>query len=337
MVRYQRSDRRSVGYLEKMHIPHLMAMRCHCRALRRWPWHRLTRALRALIMRAITISADADKGAVEPSKIANEVFEHFKPILAKQYPNVSMALFGDSEEGKTLIGLAQGAVLALLVIYALMAIPLKSYAQPLIIMSVILRLDWCHFWPFNSRAITECTEHDGNCGTRWCGGEWLVDHGQLCQRLSITRCLCAKSSHCFRLRSFSGDCSHVNDDFFGLCLFYLKPVYKHKWSPWLPLWHLALFRHLRPLVLVPCLYLILMIYTCFLRYQLPLLMLIKACWTWLNYGTIDRISWSQKTSYEIMGKVNQHRVDVVTCPLQACQTLWWTLHGKILQNSACAL
>ena len=44
----------------------------------------------------------------------------------------------DSKEAAKLVrGLAQGFVMAIIAVYALLAIPLKSYYQPLIIMTVI--------------------------------------------------------------------------------------------------------------------------------------------------------------------------------------------------------
>jgi multidrug efflux pump subunit AcrB len=63
--------------------------------------------------------------------------ERIQPILDK-YPSVGFKLEGASQdEEEATDSLALGFLLALLAIYALMAIPLKSYSQPFIIMSVI--------------------------------------------------------------------------------------------------------------------------------------------------------------------------------------------------------
>ena len=54
------------------------------------------------------------------------------------YPGVRHRLSGSSQsQGEVQTDLVKGALFALVLIYALMAIPLRSYAQPLIIMSVI--------------------------------------------------------------------------------------------------------------------------------------------------------------------------------------------------------
>ncbi len=60
------------------------------------------------------------------------------PALLADYPEVRYSLAGEQEEQReTLAGLARGFVFALLVIYALLAIPFRSYFQPLIVMSAI--------------------------------------------------------------------------------------------------------------------------------------------------------------------------------------------------------
>jgi multidrug efflux pump subunit AcrB len=56
----------------------------------------------------------------------------------QRYPEVEFRLQGNSKDEMDAIwSLVQGLLFALVAIYALMAIPLKSYSQPLIIMSVI--------------------------------------------------------------------------------------------------------------------------------------------------------------------------------------------------------
>ena len=55
-----------------------------------------------------------------------------------RHPGISYSLAGEAEESNDSMGsLVNTALLALLIIYALLAIPLQSYLQPLVIMSVI--------------------------------------------------------------------------------------------------------------------------------------------------------------------------------------------------------
>ena len=60
------------------------------------------------------------------------------PIFKIATPNVSLVLAGEAEErASALDGLARTSVLALIVIYSLLAVPLKSYTQPLVVMTSI--------------------------------------------------------------------------------------------------------------------------------------------------------------------------------------------------------
>jgi multidrug efflux pump subunit AcrB len=88
--------------------------------------------------RSVRVRARVDKERVEPFEVVQQVRQqHIQPIL-DNYPTVSFQLEGASQdEAEATNSLAIGFVLALFAIFALMAIPLKSYSQPLIIMSVI--------------------------------------------------------------------------------------------------------------------------------------------------------------------------------------------------------
>jgi len=88
--------------------------------------------------RTISVTAKADVSVVEPSRLVGQLTREVIPDLVAAYPGVSIDLSGSSRD--EIIGV-QAFVYSLLAacfgIYALMAIPLRSYLQPLIIMSVI--------------------------------------------------------------------------------------------------------------------------------------------------------------------------------------------------------
>ncbi|WP_271078453.1 efflux RND transporter permease subunit [Aurantiacibacter sp. MUD61] len=88
--------------------------------------------------RVVTISADIDDDVITGQE-ANMVLEQeiLPPILA-DYPNMRYSLGGEQEEQQESFGdLGAAFGLALIVIYALLAIPFKSYTQPMIIMAAI--------------------------------------------------------------------------------------------------------------------------------------------------------------------------------------------------------
>ena len=90
--------------------------------------------------RASTISGDADLKTTNPNEIMAKLKSAggFIDQLKKKYPSVNSASFGVAKEMAELgVSMAKGFAIALLFIYMLMAIPLKSYTQPLIIMMVI--------------------------------------------------------------------------------------------------------------------------------------------------------------------------------------------------------
>lgn len=88
--------------------------------------------------RAIKVSSEVNKTIAEPSAISKHIIDNFIPQLQQRYPGLEYKLDGESEESaKLIISLFGGFGLALLGVYALLAIPLKSYLQPLIIMGVI--------------------------------------------------------------------------------------------------------------------------------------------------------------------------------------------------------
>jgi multidrug efflux pump subunit AcrB len=88
-------------------------------------------------MRVVSVSAAVVRTETTPAAIRVSLEPALPGILA-QYPGVSFKFKAEQEEsGDATQGLVTGFGLALVVIYGLLAIPLKSYTQPLIIMSVI--------------------------------------------------------------------------------------------------------------------------------------------------------------------------------------------------------
>ncbi|WP_163833682.1 efflux RND transporter permease subunit [Spartinivicinus ruber] len=86
----------------------------------------------------VTISADIDPSKIEPQTVIQTLEEDYLPQLKANYPSLTTDLEGASlEEQQTQQKMITAALFALLLIYALIAIPLKSYSQPLLIMAII--------------------------------------------------------------------------------------------------------------------------------------------------------------------------------------------------------
>lgn len=79
-----------------------------------------------------------DRNVASPTETWQVLSSGIVEKIHKQYPSVEVAPAGEFEElGEVQAGFKKAMLLTLLLIYVLLAIPLKSYWQPLIIMSVI--------------------------------------------------------------------------------------------------------------------------------------------------------------------------------------------------------
>ncbi len=139
MVRYPKEERKTIADLENMYIRTNSGDEVpfsSVATIKVAPGY--TQTTRINSERAITVSAEANKTLVEPSSLVDDLIRNFMPDLKQRYPGVDYKLDGESEESdKMFDSLFFGFGISLFGIYALLAIPLKSYLQPLIIMGVI--------------------------------------------------------------------------------------------------------------------------------------------------------------------------------------------------------
>ena len=138
MVRYPESERRSLGSLEDMRIRTRDGIEVPFSAVAD---AKVTRGFaniqRTDRERIVTVTANVNRVDTTPAIIL-EQFEAWFPELSDRFPSLNYRYGGEArEQSSTASGIVTGLGMALLVIYVLLAIPLKSYAQPLIIMSVI--------------------------------------------------------------------------------------------------------------------------------------------------------------------------------------------------------
>jgi multidrug efflux pump subunit AcrB len=88
--------------------------------------------------RVINVTADVDDAVANANEILVDLKSDFMPALLADYPGLNYDLEGVQREQKqTIEALKTDAKFALVLIFALLAVPLRSYGQPLIIMAVI--------------------------------------------------------------------------------------------------------------------------------------------------------------------------------------------------------
>ncbi len=88
--------------------------------------------------RVNTVYATLDKNILSPSELGQELFDGVVTSLKARFPEVKIKQAGELEEIFTIKdNLIQALIFTCILIYVLLAIPLKSYGQPFIIMAVI--------------------------------------------------------------------------------------------------------------------------------------------------------------------------------------------------------
>ncbi len=139
MVRFPEAERRSIGNLEDMYIRTPDGNEVPFYSVAKFEVSRGYSSINRLDgRRTVTVRADINRAVVTPEEVASSIRAELIPLFVQEYPDVDISMGGEQEERTTALGgLLIGALFSLVVIYGLLAIPLRSYLQPLVIMSVI--------------------------------------------------------------------------------------------------------------------------------------------------------------------------------------------------------
>lgn len=139
MVRYPEDERRSLGDLEAMRIRTVDGTEVPFASVAKATLARGYTTIRRIDgQRVITVTADVNRTITTPEAVLGAVSRTELPEILTRYPHVSYSIAGEAEEStESIASIISSSLLALLIIYALLAIPLQSYLQPLVIMSVI--------------------------------------------------------------------------------------------------------------------------------------------------------------------------------------------------------
>lgn len=143
MVRYPKEERVSLADLNNMKITTATGSRVPFSEVAKATFGRGNSTIRrAERQRSVTITADIDrKTGVNSGEVVADMLNTETGTLgtlSKKYPTVRYQFQGEQKDQRqSMSELTRGLGLALLIMYVLMAIPLSSYVQPLIIMSVI--------------------------------------------------------------------------------------------------------------------------------------------------------------------------------------------------------
>ncbi len=139
MVRYPKQERRSLGDLESMRIRAADGTEIAFGSVARVEYGRGFATIRRTNrQRVVHVTADIDRSRVTEGEVLAHLQAGPLPEILRDYPGMTVSLEGQQREERQLVdGLMRWVPMALFLVYALLAIPLRSYFQPLIIMSVI--------------------------------------------------------------------------------------------------------------------------------------------------------------------------------------------------------
>lgn len=88
--------------------------------------------------RAVYLSAEVDKDLLSSTELVTRMRSQLVPELKRQFPTLDIHFAGEAEEqAETQNSMKQMFLLAMLIIYMLLAVPLRSYIQPVLIMTAI--------------------------------------------------------------------------------------------------------------------------------------------------------------------------------------------------------
>ena len=137
MVRYPREDRRSANDLFNVRVRLADGSEAPLSTVARVRESRSFSSIdRVDGLRIVSVSAQVDTSVGTPTAINGVLMGTVMPALQAQFPGLQVRQAGFSrEQAEDLASLGRLTVIALMVIFVLMASQLRSYSQPLIILA----------------------------------------------------------------------------------------------------------------------------------------------------------------------------------------------------------
>jgi len=139
MVRYPAAERKSLKHVEQMRIrtadgrqvPFSQVALVHLKR----GYAAIERGQRR---RVVKVTADVNSGVINANELRKTMVAEFLPELISRYPDLKYSMEGEGKEQKeAMADVYRGFAVALFGIYCLLAIPFKSFTQPLIVMAAI--------------------------------------------------------------------------------------------------------------------------------------------------------------------------------------------------------
>jgi len=139
LIRYPEMERRSLGTLEEMRIRTPEGAEVPFSQVAEVKLEQGYVSIeRAQRRQVIKVTADVDEATANANEVRQYLEGQFLPNLKLRYPGLRYTIEGEGKEQKeSMADVIRGFVIALFGIYALLAIPFRSFSQPFIVMAAI--------------------------------------------------------------------------------------------------------------------------------------------------------------------------------------------------------
>jgi multidrug efflux pump subunit AcrB len=139
MIRYPESERRSLGYVEDMRIRTPEGAEVPFRQVAQVDIQQGYATIeRAQRYRVVKVTADVEEKVTNANEVRNQLTAEFLPDLKARYPGLRYTIEGvGKQQQETWADVFKGFGIALFGIYALLAIPFRSFTQPFVVMVAI--------------------------------------------------------------------------------------------------------------------------------------------------------------------------------------------------------
>lgn len=139
LVRYPEAERKSLGYVEEMRIRTPDGSEVPFSVLADVTMEQGYVSIeRTQRNRVIKVYADVEETITNANDVRNTLEREFLQDLKYRYPGLRYSIEGEGKEQReSLADVQQGFIFALFCIYALLAIPFRSFTQPLVVMAAI--------------------------------------------------------------------------------------------------------------------------------------------------------------------------------------------------------
>ena len=138
-IRYPEQERKTIKNLESLQVRNSLGVEVPLRQVVDMEFTQGFSAIsRVDRQRSVNITANVDISKVTANEVLSAITQVDLPLLLKNYPSVRFSLEGEQREQNDSLGsIFKNFIFAMIVIYTLLAIPFRSYSQPLVVMGAI--------------------------------------------------------------------------------------------------------------------------------------------------------------------------------------------------------